>query len=198
MKIKKLIIIATVSITTLIFIGGLIMFSLLNKIGNAEPKIVTLNESYKVVGLRVRTGMNSVYADVSDVLQQFSSLNERIEIPNKRQPWEYISLSNNFAENKTWDYYTGYVVTKSDSTPKEFVLFETPAGNYAVFPVRCRVKYLLGLVIGKTKKHIYTKWLPESKYELMGYEFEYTDEKMFNENPNSLDLYVAIKEKKKL
>jgi predicted transcriptional regulator YdeE len=175
-----------------------VMFFLLGEIDKAEPKIVTLNESYKVIGLSIQTNMNSVYTDVPKVLQQLLSLNEKIGIPNKKQPWEYISLSNNFTDDKSWDYYTGYVVTKSESIPKEFIFFETPAGDYAVFPVRCRVNYLLGLVIGKTKKYIYTKWLPESKYEFMGYEFEYTDEKMFNENANSLDLYVAIKEKKKL
>jgi predicted transcriptional regulator YdeE len=198
MKIKKLIVIAAVSFAALICLGGLIMFSVLIKIENIEPRIVTLDKSYKVIGLSIRTGMNSVYTDVPKVLQELSSLDEKIGIPNKKQPWEYISLSNNFTDDKTWDYYTGYAVTKSESIPKEFIFFETPAGDYAVFPVRCRVKYLLGLVIGRTKKYIYTKWLPESKYEFMGCEFEYTDEEMFNENANSLDLYVAIKEKGKL
>jgi predicted transcriptional regulator YdeE len=198
MKIKKLIVIAALSFTTLIFIGVLIVFFLLIKIENKEPRIVALDKSYKVIGLSIRTSMNSVYTDIPKVLQELSSLDEKIGIPNKKQPWEYISLSNNFTDDKTWDYYTGYAVTKNESIPKGFIFFETPAGDYAVFPVRCKVKHLLGLVIGRTKRYIYTKWLPESKYEFMGYEFEYTDEKMFNENANSLDLYVAIREKKKL
>lgn len=104
------------------------MFSLLGKTGNPEPKIVTLNEPHKVIGLSIRTGMNSVYADVPRVLQQLSDLDEKIKIPNKKQPWEYISLSNNFAEDKTWDYYTGYAVTKSESIPKEFVFLKRLPG----------------------------------------------------------------------
>ena len=79
--------------------------------------------------------------------------------------------------------------------PKAFSLFEIPSGKYAVFPIRPRFKFMLGHSIGKMKKYIYEDWLPASGYEFAGYEFEYNDQKMFEENPHYIDLYVAVNDK---
>lgn len=38
-------------------------------------------------------------------------------------------------------------------------------------------------------------WLPASGFEFAGHEFEYNNEKMFNENPHYIDLYITVKDK---
>lgn len=160
-----------------------------------EPVIVSLDKPITVLGLTMKTGMKSVFQDVTKVLKQYMSYKEKYGIPNQKVPWEYISLSSNFSDDQTWDYFTGHVVNRITESPEQFTAFEVPAGRYAVFSVRPRFKFMLGVAIGKTKKYIYDVWLPKSGYEFAGYEFEYNDEKMFQEHPHFIDLYIAVNEK---
>lgn len=171
--------------------------SILRNVANDhfEPEIVEVGEPIKAIGLSVQTGMKSVFKDVTDILKKYMSYKDQYGIPNQKEPWEYVSLSKNFNEYKTWDYLTGHVVSDINNVPEVFVSFEIPAGTYAVFQIRPRYKFLLGLAIGKTKKYIYSNWFLKSKYEFAGLEFEYNDEKLFKENPHFIDLYVAVKEK---
>ncbi len=159
------------------------------------PSIITLSEPLKATGLFIKTGMKSIFSDSAQILKKYIGYKNKYGIPNLKEPWEYVSLSKNFIENKYWEYYTGHIVTSSANVPETFISFEVPAGTYAVFPIRPRFKFMLGLKIGKTKRYIYGSWLPKSKYEFSGYEFEYNNEKMFNESPNFIDLYVGINEK---
>ena len=154
-----------------------------------------MSEPIKATGLCIKTGMRSIFSDVPKVLKKYMYYKDKYGVKNQKMPWEYVSLSKNFKENQTWDYYTGHVVTAVENIQEEFVSFESPAGKYAVFPIRSKNKLLLGLTIGKTKKYIYNVWLPKSKYIFADCEFEYNNEKMFKESPNYIDLYVAIKQK---
>jgi predicted transcriptional regulator YdeE len=165
------------------------------KKNNIEPEIVTLDIPFKAVGLSIRTGLKSVYGDLPKAYKRYMSLKEKYGIPGQKLPWEYVSLSKNFDENKTWDYLTGHVVNDIGDIPEAFISFEVPAGKYAVFPIRPGNKLFLGLAIGRVKRYIYNNWLPESKYEFAGCEFEYNNEKMFSKNPYFIDLYVAVREK---
>lgn len=167
----------------------------IGKNNSLEPEIVTLSEPIKAIGLSVKTDMKNVFKDVSKILKKYMSYKDKCGIPDQKEPWEYVSLSKNFNENQTWDYFTGHVVTSFDSVPEAFVPFEIPVGTYAVFPVRPRNRFMLGLSIARTKRYIYNNWILKSKYEFAGYEFEHNDEKMFKENPHFIDLYVAVKEK---
>ena len=167
----------------------------IGRIINIEPKVVTLNVPYKAIGLSVKTSMKSVFTDLPKLYKKYMSLKDKFGIPDQKVPWEYVSLSKNFDEDKTWDYFTGHVVKNTDSMPEMFISFEIPTCTYAVFPVRPRNKLMLGFTIGKMKRIIYNNWLPKSKYEFLGYEFEYNNEKMFKESPYYIDLYVAVKEK---
>ena len=54
---------------------------------------------------------------------------------------------------------------------------------------------MLGLSIGKMKKYIYEDWLPTSGFEFGGHEFEYNNQRMFEENPHHIDLYIAVNDK---
>lgn len=162
-----------------------------------EPVVISLDKPITVLGLTMKTGMKSVFKDVTKILKQYMSYKEEYGIPNQKVPWEYISLSRNFNDNQTWDYLTGHVVNSVEKIPEIFTAFEVPTGKYVVFSVRPRLKFMLGIAIGKTKKYIYDVWLPKSMYEFAGYEFEYNNEKMFNENPHHIDLYIAVNEKSK-
>lgn len=165
------------------------------KNSNLEPAIVLLSEPIKAVGLSVKTSMKSIFGDVTRILKTYMSYKDKYGIPNQKNPWEYVSLSQNFNEMQTWDYFTGHVVTDIDKIPEVFISFEIPAGTYAIFPIRPKFKFMLGLSIGKTKKYIYNDWIVKSKYEFAGYEFEYNNEKMFHDNPHFIELYVGLKEK---
>ena len=162
-----------------------------------EPEVISLDKPIIVLGLTIRTGMKSVFKDVTKILKQYMCYKEKYGIPDQKVPWEYISLSRNFSDDQTWDYLTGHVVNSIEKSPGIFTAFEVPTGKYVVFSIRPRLKFMLGFTIGKTKKYIYEVWLPKSEYEFSGYEFEYNNEKMFNENPHYIDLYVAVNEKSK-
>lgn len=159
------------------------------------PKMVVISKPIEAVGLTMKTSMKSIYKDVSNILKQYMVLKEKHGIPGQRIPWEYVSLSKNFKDDKTWEYFTGHVVDKVEAIPKAFSSFEVPSGKYAVFSIRPRFKFMLGLSIGKMKKYIYEDWLPTSDFEFAGYEFEYNDQKMFEENPHYIDLYIAVNDK---
>jgi predicted transcriptional regulator YdeE len=55
------------------------------------------------------------------------------------------------------------------------------------------------LAIGNVKRYAYTVWLPNSGYELAGTidDFEYHDERSTRKNDPEIDLYVAIRQKRK-
>lgn len=160
-----------------------------------EPVIITIEKPILVIGLTMRTGIKSVFKDVTKILKQYMDCKERYGIPEQKLPWEYISLSRNFNDDQTWDYLTGHAVNGIGKVPEVFTAFEVPSGKYAVFSIRPRLKFLLGFTIMNTKRYIYNAWLPGSGYEFAGHEFEYNDEAMFNENPHYVDLYLAVKEK---
>jgi predicted transcriptional regulator YdeE len=141
--------------------------------------------------------MKGIYRDLPKVYKKYLSLKEKYGIQNQKMPWEYVSLSTNFKENQTWDYYTGHVVTSTDKLQEDFINFEIPGGTYAIFPIKAKFKIMFGLKFGKMKKYIYQNWLPNSDYEFCGCEFEYNNESMNKENPNYIDLYVAIRKKDK-
>jgi predicted transcriptional regulator YdeE len=160
-----------------------------------NPRIITMSEPIRAAGLITRTSMKTVFKDLPVVYRQYMGYTDQYEVPEKKIPWEYVSLSKNFAEDKTWDYCTGHVVTGTGEIPEVFTAFEVPAGKYAVFPIKSRFRFMLGLAIGRTKRYIYGRWIPKSRYEFADYEFEYNNEKMFQENPNYIDLYVAVKDR---
>ena len=70
--------------------------------GELTPKIVIIDEPIKAVGLSMRTGMKTVYKDVSGILRRYMALKAEHGIPQQRLPWEYVSLSRNFDDNNTW------------------------------------------------------------------------------------------------
>jgi predicted transcriptional regulator YdeE len=140
--------------------------------------------------------MKSIFKDVPNILKRYMSLKEKYGIPNQKLPWEYVSLSKNFKDDKTWEYFTGHVVDKVETVPEEFSPFKIPTGKYAIFSIKPKFKFMLGFHIIKMKKYIYGSWLPNSAFDFAGYEFEYNNQEMFKENQHYINLYIAIKDKK--
>jgi predicted transcriptional regulator YdeE len=79
--------------------------------------------------------------------------------------------------------------------PEVFTTFQIPSGKYAVFQIRTKYKFMLGIAISRMKRYIYNQWMRQSQYEFGGYEFEYNNESMSQKNPYYIDLYVAVKDK---
>lgn len=195
MKKRRTVIFIIVAVLLAAAGGGILMVTGgMGKTSGVEPRLVTLDEPVVAVGLSTRTNMKSVFRDLPKVYRKYLDLKEQYGIPDLKEPWEYVSLSDDFGEDETWVYHTGYVVTSCEKMPAVFTSFTIPAGEYAVFPLRPRNKILLGLAMGKMKRYIYTQWLPGSAYEFSGYEYEYSNEEISGKNRSFLDLYVGIKE----
>ena len=182
---------------TLILVIGIVvvLFFIIGGREMKEPKIVEFNKNLEAVGLMTRTTAKTVYKDLPRLYAEYMAIKDSSGIKNIKNPWEYISLSNNFEGGSSWDYYTGYVVTSYEGSSEKLVKFSMPAGRYAVFPLRCKHKIFFGFKMGRMKQYIYKKWLPASGYEFAGYEYEYNNEAMHKISPYNIDLYVGIKKK---
>ncbi|HEY8463800.1 MAG TPA: GyrI-like domain-containing protein [Bacillota bacterium] len=177
---KKLVLGILVTFIILVIGGTLMYFFGVEE--TIEPKIITLNEPIKAVGLSIETNMNTVYKDVSLILKKYMDYKNQFGISNLKEPWEFVALSRNFRGNQSWEYLVGDVVTDFEQVPRELTSFQIPVGTYAIFPiVKPFTKLLWGLKIGKTKKYIYDTWLPNSQYEFAGFEFEYNNQKIEDE-----------------
>jgi predicted transcriptional regulator YdeE len=193
---RKVIIITTVLVVSLIFIGGMIMFFLFSKM-EKEPKIVTLQKPIKFVGLSIKTNVESIYKDAAKLGKEYTNFKEINTIPNLKEPWAFVAYSKDFnEETRCWEYIMGDVVTNLDSIPEGLNGYEIPAATYAIFPIKAKFIFLWGLEIGRSKRYIFTSWLPNSRYKAIGCDFEYHDERSIGRNP-SIDLYVAIEEENK-
>lgn len=167
------------------------MFFLLSKI-EKEPKVVTLQNPIKFVGLSKKTNMKNIYKDAAKLGKDYTRFKEKHKIPNVKEPWMFVAYSKDFdEETKSWEYIMGDVVTKLDTVPEGLKGYEIPAMTYAIFSVRAKYKFLWGLEISRMKKYIFTDWLPNSKYKSPGIDFELHDERSSGKNP-SIDLYIAI------
>ena len=168
---------------------------LIGVIMRIEPRIVTVNKEMDCLGLKTRTTVKTVYQDLPKLYDRYMDAFRKNLITNVKRPWEYISLSQNYDKDFSWDYYTGHVITKYGEIYGDLVKFSVPKGDYAVFEVRCKREMFFGIKVGMIKKYIYTKWLPGSGYEFAGYEYEYSNEDMKKKGSHNVDLFVGIKRK---
>lgn len=182
---------------SIILVAGLLFYFLIGPLEKSEPKLVTLKEPIKMIGVSTRTGMKTIFKDAAKLGQEYKQVKDQNLIPNKKTPWGFVAISKDFQGMESWDYLMGDVVNTLDHVPAGLEPFEIPASTYAVFPIRPRSKFSWGLTIARMKKYIYTEWLPDSKYEadpsILG-DFEYHDERSLGKKPE-IDLYVAIKER---
>jgi len=105
-----------------------------------EPKIIQIEKEIDCLGLSIRTTDKTVYQDLPRLYEKYIKLKDEGRVKNIKEPWEYISLSNNYSDSESWDYYTGYVVTGNEANQDELICFSVPAGTYAIFEIRCKSK----------------------------------------------------------
>lgn len=183
---------------SIILVAGLLFYFLIGPLEKVEPKIVTLKEPIRMIGVSTRTGMKTIFKDAANLGQKYKQIKEQGLIQNKRVPWGFVAISKNFQGTESWDYLMGDIVNTLDHVPAGLESFEIPAATYAVFPICPKSKFSWGITMGRTKKYIYTEWLPDSNYEadssVLG-DFEYHDARSLSKQPE-IDLYVAIKEKR--
>ena len=158
-----------------------------------EPKIIQIEKEIDCLGLSIRTTDKTVYQDLPRLYEKYMKLKDEGRVKNIKEPWEYISLSNNYSDSESWDYYTGYVVTGNEANQDELICFSVPAGTYAIFEIRCKSKFFFGFKMGRMKRYIFTKWLPQSGYEFTGCDYEYNNAEMHQKNTYDIDLYIGIK-----
>jgi predicted transcriptional regulator YdeE len=166
----------------------------LNLVDKTEPEITILDKEFICQGMMIRTNQKKIMRDLPKLYAKYIDFKNKNGIPNMVSPWEYISLSDNFDSDLSFDYHTGHVVN-IDQNITGLERFSTPKGTYAIFRIRGKNKLTFGLSMGFTKRFIYKQWLPKSDYEFAGYEFEYNNEAMNKINPYDIDLYVSLKEK---
>ncbi len=130
---KKAMKIIIVLILALVLIGGLAMSFLLNKIGDTEPEIVTLQEPIKFVGLSVKTDDKNIYEDAAQLGKDYSQFKKTHNMPNLKDPWAFLAYSRDFDERtRSWEYIMGNVVTSLDSVPEGLNGYEIEAVKYAI------------------------------------------------------------------
>lgn len=167
---------------------------LLNDI-QKEPEIVTLEEPICFVGISKNTNTRGIYKDSVALADQYQKHKAAHPIPNLKEPWAFVAYSKDFDEKtKSWDYILGDVVQDLGSIPEGMEGFKVPPGTYAVIPVRAKFRFLWGLEIARTKKHLIQEWLPGSEFTAAGDDFEYHDHRSMGKNAR-IDYYLAVEEK---
>lgn len=175
-----------------------VVFMCLKLVDRAEPKIVKLDSPIKMVGVSKRTGAKTIYKDAVLLGKAYQKIKAQNIIRNKKEPRAFVAVSKDFSnDNSSWDYLMGDVVTSFSNVPEGLTTFDIPSGTYAVFTIRPKFRFLWGSAIGLTKRYIFTKWLPNSKYDsdqdVVG-DFEYHDQRSVSRNP-SIELFVPVREK---
>jgi predicted transcriptional regulator YdeE len=173
-------------------------YALIGNIDKGEPGIIRLDEPLLLVGLEISTSDTNIYKDVGRVAAEFNEIKKHTPIPHLKQPWASVNISKDYnRDTRTFMYIMGDVVTKAGMLPPGLKLYEVPAISYAVFTIRPKSRWAWGITMGRMKRFIYTEWLPRSGYELSGVigDFELHDDRSLGARP-SVDLYVALKEKK--
>jgi len=148
-----------------------------------EPKIVDM-PAFTVVGMYYRgTNQNN---EIPQLWRQFGP--RVVEIKHMAKENISYGVMDNFDEaSKEFDYLAAVKVDSTADVPDGMLSWEIPEQTYAVFT--CTLP-----TIKETFDIIYSKWLPESGYQLApAPEFELYDERFNPQAPHSeLDLYIPI------
>jgi predicted transcriptional regulator YdeE len=116
-------------ICSFILAAGLLFYLLIGAFEKSEPKIVTLKEPIKMIGVSTRTGMKTIFKDAAGLGQKYKQVKDQGLIPNKKAPWAFVAISKNFQGTESWDYLMGDVVNTLDHVPAGLECFEIPASK---------------------------------------------------------------------
>lgn len=124
-----------------------------------EPRIVD-RDTFMIMGTSTRITAGEESSEKFGLIwKAFEAHIPTIEAHSIDQAYYGISFPT--GEEGVWDYIAGMAVKEEASTPESLVLREVPEARYVVF--QCPLSK-----IGETYQHIFTKWLPESPYQLNG------------------------------
>lgn len=185
-------------IAALIIIPFTLYLVLIGNFRKIEPRIVRLQKPILLLGTEIRTNDRDIYKDVGRVSARFNEIKKKAPVPNLKQPWASINISRDYdGESRTFTYIVGDQVQRIDAIPEGLNAYQIPAMTFAVFPVRPKSRIAWGITMGRTKRYIYTEWLPESGYQVRDSigDFELHDERSLGRHPE-IQLYVAVKERK--
>lgn len=157
-----------------------------------KPRIETVPEK-KLIGMRIK--MSFTNNKTSELWTNF--LPNRRKIKNNLNS-ELISLQIyksgfNFKADTLFEKWALIEVSDFKSTPKNMEAFTLEGGLYAVF------NYKGNSTDTSIFQYIFTKWLPNSTYQLdKRPHFEVLGKKYKNNDPNSEEkIYIPIKKKRK-
>ncbi len=117
------------------------------------------------------------------------------KIPNKvndNQCFGVETYTDSFMKHNQWHYMVAVEVSTLETIPILCTAKTLPPNLYAVFTHTGAIRS-----ITKTFDYIYSKWLPNSNYEIAApYDFEFYDERFKKEEEDSeLDIYLPVKQK---
>lgn len=159
-----------------------------------KPEIVELTH-LRVCGLTYK-GKNQ-HGEIPELWQKFIPRMKEIKNPVSNmksygicEPLEESVEDVDLDNPNDFRYLAGIEVTSDENIPAGMEVWEVPHKKYAVFTHTGAVELL-----GDTYKAIYSKWIPESGYEVVfTYDFEVYDEDFKPGDPTSkMYVYIPIK-----
>jgi len=181
-------------------VTSLLMKVFAHDVAATEPRIVTLAQPIRIVGMGIDTTLRTVYRDVPRLGARFREYTRDHPIPGRKEPRAFAAVSKGYDREKgAFHYFMGDVVTGEMPASNGLKGFEILAITYAVFPVRPRNRFGWGMAIANVKRHAYDVWLPNSDFEPAGVidDFELHDERSERMQDPEIDLYVAVRKKQK-
>ena len=151
-----------------------------------------LLETIQMMGIKASTS-NTLEADplsarIPELWQRYFSENIEEQIPNKLENGGLLGVYTDYDEEHRGHYslIVGRQVLAVDVVPDGFTAVEIPAGHYLVFSAE-----------GDMPATVYTMWrtireyFSQSTTQVRAFTTDF--ERYNNENPNKIDIYIAIR-----
>jgi len=148
---------------------------------------VVERDAFMIAGLKYFG--NNANDEIGGLWGEFSILRDSIKNQaNLKEAFGYDTWDEKIQETGEFTYIAAVEVTDESGVPDGMEIVRIPANRYAVFT------FELKLMGDNIVQEIYSKWLPESGYQMCDdYDFEYYDE-AFHDHPDALvHFYIPIK-----
>lgn len=155
-------------IPSLAFLSLLLYYTVIGSKRNPRPKIVTLKEPIKVIGVSTKTTTKTFVEDDRILWKEYKLTKEKGLIKNKKEEHSFIAVRKASQEDNSWEYLIGNIVHSLDEIPTGLKAVEIPVNTYAAFhlPIKVKNEIEWASTILKTEKYIFEKWLPKSMFKL--------------------------------
>lgn len=92
------------------------LYSLLN-VKKQAPQILTLPAPIQMIGVSLRTSPKTIFCDSQELGKRYTRIKAAGLIQNKCAPWAFVAISKSFANDGSWEYLMGDVVTGLEVIP---------------------------------------------------------------------------------